>query len=145
MKFTSTNAKVRSERQDVYTRVTQKIIADLEHGVRPWLKPWSGGNAGERVTLPLLDCGTPYQGINILLLWGEAMAKGYHSNRWMTYRQASELGGQVRKGEHGSLVVYADRITKTEQNEAGEEIEHEIPYLRAIVQGLGEAAKTHGI
>jgi antirestriction protein ArdC len=51
----------------------------------------------------------------------------------------------VRKGEHGSLVVYADRITKTEQNEAGEEIEHEIPYLRAIVQGLGEAAKTHGI
>jgi antirestriction protein ArdC len=90
MKFTSTNAKVRSERQDVYTRVTQKIIADLEHGVRPWLKPWSGGNAGERVTLPLLDCGTPYQGINILLLWGEAMAKGYHSNRWMTYaRRAS--------------------------------------------------------
>jgi antirestriction protein ArdC len=146
MKSTFPNATVRSERQDVYTRVTQKIIADLEHGVRPWLKPWSAGQAGQHVTLPLRHCGTPYQGINILLLWGEAIAKGYHSNRWMTYRQASELGAQVRKGEHGSLVVYADRITTTEQNEAGEAIEHEIPYLRGYtvfnveqIEGLPES------
>jgi antirestriction protein ArdC len=145
MKSTSANAHVRSERQDVYTRVTQKIIVDLEHGVRPWLKPWSAARAGQRVTLPLRHCGTPYQGINILLLWGEAMAKGYLSNRWMTYRQAGEFGGQVRKGEHGSLVVYADRITKTEQNEAGKAIEHEIPYLKGYtvfnveqIEGLPE-------
>jgi antirestriction protein ArdC len=123
MNSSAKNANVRSDRQDVYTRVTQKIIADLENGVRPWLKPWSS-RSGQRVTLPLRHCGTPYQGINILLLWGEAMAKGYLSNRWMTYRQASELGAQVRKGEHGSLVVYADRITKTEQNDEGEAIDH---------------------
>jgi antirestriction protein ArdC len=146
MKSPFTNATVRSDRQDVYTRVTQNIIVDLEHGVRPWLKPWSGKPAGERVTLPLRHCGTPYQGINILLLWGEAVAKGYHSNRWMTYRQASELGAQVRKGEHGSLVVYADRITKTEQNAAGEAIEREIPYLKGYtvfnieqIEGLPES------
>jgi antirestriction protein ArdC len=59
----------------------------------------------------------PYRGVNILLLWGEAMEKGYGSAIWMTYKQASELGAHVRKGEHGSLVVYADRITKTGTNE----------------------------
>lgn len=144
MNSSAKNANVRSDRQDVYTRVTQKIIADLENGVRPWLKPWSS-QAGQRVTLPLRHCGTPYQGINILLLWGEAMAKGYLSNRWMTYRQASELGAQVRKGEHGSLVVYADRITKTEPNDKGEVIEYEIPYMKGYtvfnveqVEGLPE-------
>jgi antirestriction protein ArdC len=117
-------------RQDVYTRVTAKVIEDLEAGVRPWLKPWSGDYAADRVTLPLRHCGTPYRGINILLLWGETMAKGYASSRWMTYRQAQELGGQVRKGEHGSLVVYADRFKKTEQSDSGEDVEREIPFMK---------------
>src|SRR5690606_2388801 len=117
-------------RQDVYTRVTTKVIEDLERGVRPWLKPWSGDYAADRVTLPLRHCGTPYRGINILLLWGEAMAKGYASTKWMTYRQAKELGGQVRKGEQGSLVVYADRFKKTEQNDCGEDVEREIPFMK---------------
>jgi antirestriction protein ArdC len=74
------------------------------------------------------------------------MAKGYLSNRWMTYRQATELGAQVRKGEHGSLVVYADRITKTEQDDEGKAIEHEIPYMKGYtvfnieqVEGLPES------
>jgi antirestriction protein ArdC len=79
----------KSVRKDVYTRVTDKVVADLEAGVRPWLKPWTGGNA-DAITLPLRHCGTPYRGINILLLWGEAMAKGYASAKWMTYRQALE-------------------------------------------------------
>jgi antirestriction protein ArdC len=117
-------------RQDVYTRVTAKVIEDLEAGVRPWLKPWSGDYAADRVTLPLRHCGTPYRGINILLLWGETMAKGYASSKWMTYRQASALGGQVRKGEHGSLVVYADRFKKTEAGENGEDVEREIPFMK---------------
>jgi antirestriction protein ArdC len=57
-------------RLDVYTRVAARIIADLEKGVRTWMKPWSGSNAEGRITLPLRHCGTPYRGINILLLWG---------------------------------------------------------------------------
>ena len=53
-------------------------------------------------------------GINVLMLWGEAMAKGFACPIWMTYNQASELGAQVRKGEHGSLVVFASSFQRTE-------------------------------
>ncbi|CAB3802777.1 DNA primase TraC [Paraburkholderia ultramafica] len=115
---------------DVYTRVTDKIIADLEQGVRPWVKPWKGSNAGGRITLPVRHNGIPYQGINILLLWGEQLEKGYQSNRWMTFKQAQELGGNVRKGEHGSLVVYANKITKTETDGKGDKVEREIPFMK---------------
>ncbi|MBS0445114.1 MAG: DUF1738 domain-containing protein [Proteobacteria bacterium] len=119
-----------SPRADLYARVTDAILADLARGVRPWLKPWNAANASERVTMPLRHNGTPYRGMNVLLLWGEAVAKGYGCPIWMTYRQAVELGGQVRKGEHGSLVVYADRFTKTEQNDKGEDIERSIPFMK---------------
>jgi antirestriction protein ArdC len=74
--------------------------------------------------------GQPYKGINVLMLWGEAVAKGYASPTWLTYRQADEHGGQVRKGEHSSLVVYADRIRKTDTDDNGAEVEREIPFLR---------------
>jgi antirestriction protein ArdC len=115
---------------DVYARVTDKIIADLEQGVRPWVKPWKGGNAGGAFTLPVRHNGVAYQGINILLLWGAAAENGYQSNRWMTFKQALELGGNVRKGEHGSLVVYANKITKTETDDKGDEIERAIPFMK---------------
>ena len=118
-------------RLDVYTRVTERIVADLENGVRPWFKPWKASNTEGRITRPLRHNGTPYQGINILLLWGEAMAKGYAANSWMTYKQAEEIGAQVRKGEHGSLVVYADRFVKTETGDNGESVEREIPFMKA--------------
>ena len=117
-------------RTDVYARVTDRIIADLEAGVRPWLKPWKAGNTEGRITVPRRHSGTPYRGINILLLWGAAMAKGYSSSLWMTYRQAGELKAHVRKGEQGSLVVFADRISKTETNDKGEEVEREIAFMK---------------
>lgn len=105
---------------DVYARVTDRIIKDLEHGARPWMKPWSATNTEGRIELPIRHNGTPYRGMNVLLLWGEAVDRGFQSPQWMTYRQAHELGGQVRKGETGSLVVYADRYTKTETDEQGQ-------------------------
>src|SRR5580704_12070633 len=117
-------------RKDVYTKVTERIISDLEQGIRPWMKPWSGDHAAGRITRPLRHNGTPYRGMNILLLWGEAMAKGYAAPIWMTYKQAQELGANVRKGEHGSLVVYANTISKTETNEQGEDVEREIPFMK---------------
>ena len=113
-----------TDRKDVYTKVTERIISDLEQGVRPWLKPWNAEHAAGRITRPLRHNGTPYQGVNVLLLWGEAFARGYSAPIWMTYRQAQELGGHVRKGGSGSLVVYADRITKTEEGDNGEEATH---------------------
>jgi len=118
-------------KQDVYERITGRIVAELEQGVRPWLKPWNAEHAAGRITKPLRFNGVPYQGINVLMLWGEAVAKGYAAPIWMTFRQAKELGGHVRKGERGSLVVYADRIRKTEiDDSAGEEAERETPFLK---------------
>ena len=125
------NTTTNSTRADVYSRVTNRIIADLEQGVRPWMKPWNGDNAAGRITRPLRHNGTPYRGVNVLLLWGEAMEKGYTSSTWMTYRQAIELNAQVRKGEHGALVVYADRFTRIEADDQGEDMEREIPFMKA--------------
>jgi antirestriction protein ArdC len=106
-------------RADVYSRVTNKIVADLERGVRPWLKPWNAEHAAGRITRPLRANGQAYKGINILMLWGDAELKGFVCPIWMTYRQSQELGGQVKKGEHGSLVVYADKITRTRRARPG--------------------------
>jgi antirestriction protein ArdC len=117
-------------RKDVYTRVTERIIADLEQGIRPWMKPWAAEHAAGRITRPLRHNGTPYRGMNILLLWGEAMAKGYTAPIWMTFKQALELNACVRKGEHGSLVVFANSITKTETDDNGHDVEREIPFLK---------------
>lgn len=119
-----------SPHQDVYARVTDKIISDLENGVRPWARPWNASHSEGRITLPLRHNGTPYRGINILLLWATAIENGYTSDRWMTFRQAVELGGHVRKGERGSLVVFANTLHTTETNEKGEDVEREIPYLK---------------
>lgn len=118
-------------RQDVYARVTDRIIDDLAKGVRPWLKPWAAGYTADLITMPLRHNGTPYRGMNVLLLWSEARDKGYCSSIWMTYKQATEMGAQIRKGEHGSLVVYADRFTTTEQSDSGEDIERSIPFMKA--------------
>jgi len=115
---------------DVYARVTDRIIEAIEQGTRPWLKPWSTGNTAGRIERPVRHNGTPYRGMNVLLLWGDAMDKGFQSPQWMTYKQAQELGGQVRKGETGSLVVYADRYTKTETDDKGQEAEREIAFMK---------------
>ncbi|MBL8593226.1 MAG: DUF1738 domain-containing protein [Devosia sp.] len=117
-------------RVDIYARITDRIVADLEKGVRPWMQPWRAGNAGGRVTRPLRHNGLPYSGMNVLLLWSEAIARGYTAPIWMTFKQALELGGAVRKGETGSLVVFASRFTKTETDAAGEEFDREIPFLK---------------
>ena len=65
--------KTTSPKLDLYTRVTDKILADLAQGVRPWLKPWNADNTVGRISRPLRANGTPYRGINVLLLWGEAI------------------------------------------------------------------------
>lgn len=118
-------------RQDVYETVTARIVADLENGVRPWLKPWSVEHAAGRITRPLRANGIPYQGINVLMLWTAALEHDYAAPFWMTFKQAIDLGAHVRKGEKGNLVVYADRIRRTETDSAtGEETETEIPFMK---------------
>ncbi len=115
---------------DVYEKITGKIVAELEQGVIPWHKPWNAEHAAGRITRPLRHNGQPYQGINVVMLWSEAVSRGYAAPIWMTFKQAQELGAFVRKGEHGSLVVYADRFTRTETNETGQEVEQSIPFMK---------------
>lgn len=116
---------------DVYQKVTNQIVAALEQGVRPWMQPWSAEHAAGRITRPLRANGLPYQGINVLMLWGAAEEKGYSAPIWMTFKQAVAVGGCVRKGEHGSLVVYASTFKKAETDEStGEETERDIPFLK---------------
>jgi antirestriction protein ArdC len=133
-------------RTDVYERVTNQIITALEAGVKPWHQPWSGNHAAGRITHPLRANGIPYRGINVIMLWSEAMAKGYSAPIWITYKQALELKAHVRKGETGSLVVYANSITRTETDrDTGQESERAIPFLKGYtvfnveqIEGLPE-------
>src|ERR1700761_7618460 len=97
--------------KDIYQSITDRIVRELEQGVRPWQKPWNAGHMEGRVTLPLRHSGVAYRGVNILTLWIASLEKDYSAPVWMTFKQAIDLGGGVRKGEKGSPVVYADTLT----------------------------------
>lgn len=133
-------------RTDVYERITAQIVADLEQGVRPWHKPWNAEHAAGRITRPLRSNGIPYRGINVLVLWAASVAAGYAAPIWITFKQAQELGGHVRKGERGSTVVYASTFSRTETDpDTGAEEERDIPFLKGYtvfnveqVEGLPE-------
>lgn len=117
-------------RSDIYTRVTSRIVEELERGVRPWMKPWNAEHAAGRITRPLRHNGQAYRGINVIQLWMTAETAGFISPFWLTFQQAHELGGHVKKGEHGTPVVYASTFKKKEENEQGEEIEQEVAFLK---------------
>lgn len=121
---------MQTARHDVYTRVTDAIIAELEKGVRPWLKPWNAEHMAGRINRPLRHNGQPYKGVNVLMLWLAAEMQGFAAPIWMTFKQAKELGASVKKGAKGSLVVYADRITRTETGEDGEDTERDIYFMK---------------
>lgn len=116
----NTKRIAKADRIDIYEEVTNQIVELLEAGTRPWSPSWASGAA----SLPLRHEGTPYRGINILLLWSASMLRGYNNPYWMTYRQAHELGAQVRKGEKGNLVVHAGTFTPKD-DDTGERNEDE--------------------
>ena len=124
----ASSAKTNSApRADVYERITNAIVAQLDKGTRPWMQPW--GAAGSPVR-PLRHNGVPYRGINTLLLWMTAAERGFISPFWMTYKQAQELGAQVRKGEKSTLVVYAGAIEKQDEDANGAQAERRIPFMK---------------
>ena len=115
---------------DVYTRITDKIISDLEKGELTWRKPWNSDNLANFVMRPLRWNDIPYTGINTIMLWATAAEKGYQSPYWMTFKQASEMKAHVKKGETGTHVVYADKIEREEKNPDGSTNLQKIPFLK---------------
>ena len=100
------------KKADIYTRVTDAIVRAIELGVSscemPWHKPAGAGLPRNPVT------GNVYHGVNTVALWAEGRIHGYALPYWATYRQWLALGAHVRKGEHGSVVVFYKRHEKDE-------------------------------
>ncbi|WP_298280453.1 zincin-like metallopeptidase domain-containing protein [uncultured Bradyrhizobium sp.] len=94
-----------SARADVYSRITSEIVAAIEAGTADWRMPWH--HDGAATSRPHnVSSRKRYRGVNVLALWIAAEASGYCSGLWGTYRQWAALGAQVRKGEHGTKVVF---------------------------------------
>jgi antirestriction protein ArdC len=128
-----------TRREDLYTTITGTIVAQLEAGVRPWHQPWNAAHAAGGISRPLRCTGQPYNGVNVLVLWLTAFEKGYTCPLWLTFNQVKELGGFVKKGEHGARVVYASTFEKTERDqETGEETTERIPFLKSYTVFNGE-------
>ncbi|MDQ0248798.1 antirestriction protein ArdC [Sphingomonas kyeonggiensis] len=118
----------RTNRESLYSEVTARVIAELEQGRLPWVQPWDSAACG--CTMPHnAGTGRRYSGINILILWAAVIEGGYASQRWLTYRQAKALGGNVRKGERGTTICYADRFTPKVEAERAQSEEREARQL----------------
>jgi antirestriction protein ArdC len=121
-------------RPSLYQEITDKIIAELEAGRVPWVQPWGTVAAKASLTMPK-NAATrrQYSGINVLMLWSAVIEYGFSTQNWLTFRQALGLGGNVRKGEHGTTVVYADRFVPDDERRRAERDGDEpntIPFLK---------------
>jgi antirestriction protein ArdC len=128
------NAGAKRDRTNLYSEITDKIIAELEAGRVPWVQPWGTAAAKAPLAMPKnASTSRPYSGINVLLLWGAVIEHGFTGQSWLTFRQALSLGGNVRKGERGTTVVYADRFVPEDEKrraaETGEDAQA-IPFLK---------------
>lgn len=101
--------------RDIYQEVTDRIVTAIEAGTAPWLRPWRDDKSGSGMEPYNAVTGRPYNGINLLIL-GSAP---YADLGWMTYKQAQELGANVRKGEHGTMVIFW-KFDRHEDKETGE-------------------------
>ena len=94
---------------DLYNTVTETILAQMQAGAAPWVKPWSGKAYGSAMPRNAASYRA-YSGVNVPLLWIAQEAGGYASPRWITFKQAIEAGGNVRKGEKGTAIVFVSAV-----------------------------------
>lgn len=137
----SYSAAARTEKGDVYERVTDRIIEALERGVIPWRCPWDRYRGLPRN----LTTGKEYRGCNVFLLAIARQCAGFDSPFWLTYLQAQERGGHVRKGEKGTPIIFWKLLDK-ETGETGDDGQPEtdrIPLLRQYT--VFNAAQCDGI
>lgn len=127
-------ARTGQDRATLYDEITEKIIAELEAGRVPWVQPWGTEAAKAPLSMPRNAASArPYSGINVLILWGAVIERGFAGQSWLTFRQALALGGHVRKGERGITVVYADRYVPADEQRRAREMGEEaqaIPFLK---------------
>ena len=96
----------RRDRTNLYSEISDKIIAELEAGRVPWFQSWGTAVAKAPLAMPRnASTGRTYSGIGVLLLWGAVVKRGFDGQSWLTFCQALSFGGNVRKGERGSTVV----------------------------------------
>lgn len=140
------DARSGADRTSLYDDITNKIIAELEARRVPWVQPWGTAAAKAPLAMPAnAATGRQYSGINVLILWGAVIEHGFPVQSWLTFRQALSLGGHVRKGEHGTTVVYADRFIPDEEKrraqETGEEAQA-IPFLKRFAMRTKDGVAT---
>src|SRR6202795_3372826 len=131
---TTAYRKTFPDKPTLYQEVTDKIIAELKAGRVPWVQPWGTTAAKAALAMPK-NAATRrrYSGINVLILWRAVIERGFAGQSWLTFRQALSLGGNVRKGEKGTTVVYADRFIPNEERRRAERDGDEpsaIPFLK---------------
>lgn len=118
---------------DIYQSVTDKLIASIEAGAVPWVKPWrtikTAGGTGS--ALPMNGAtGRSYSGINTVILWAAAMERGFASNDWYTFNQARDLGAGVRKGAKAEHVTFWKKLTIMDDDGKGGKEEKKIPMVK---------------
>ena len=113
-------------RRDLYADVSARIVAELEHGAAPWVKPWSV-TPGQNVPQNAVT-NRPYSGCNVILLW-LARNRGWATPRFLTFKQALEAGGHVRKGEHGTKVYFVKQLQVKDGGDGDADIRL-VPMLR---------------
>ena len=122
------------DRTSLYEEITSRIVAELEAGRLPWVQPWDSSAVAAPLAVPSnAATGRAYSGINVLILWGAVVRHGFSCQSWLTFRQALALGGHVRKGERGTMVVYADRFVPDDERRRARDMGEEaqaIPFLK---------------
>ena len=91
------------KKADVYQTVTDNILASMEQGVIPWRKPFKTSFSPIPVNF---TTGKAYRGINIFLLNLACLRYGYPKNAWLTYKQAKQMGGYVKKGQTLETILF---------------------------------------
>jgi antirestriction protein ArdC len=116
--------------QNPHQEVTDRIVAALETGVPPWTMPWSL-TPGQNIPCNAVT-GRAYSGVNVLLLW-LAHSNGWPTPRFLTFKQAIEAGGHVRKGEHGARIYFVKDLTFKEVNANSDDGERHVRMLKQYV------------
>jgi antirestriction protein ArdC len=141
-------------KRDLYGDVSARICAELERGAAPWVKPWSATPGANTPCNAVTN--RPYSGCNVVLLW-LAQGRGYRTPRYLTFKQAVDLGGNVRKGERGTRVYFVKQLQVRDEDNENDALRI-VPMLReytvfnieqcdglpARVLTPGEAKPRHG-